>query len=460
VNISIEGKLEFLLKEAKLQGFVGISQIEKIAADPEEEEILKKKLQEKSIEINYFLRTSSYNYKTVSYSSKKENRFTLTTRVNKKGDSFLLDTDEEKRMFEKMSGARNKMLKYAFKNDEIIDFTLKLASKISSGTIKISAIVNCEKTDSEEVLSERKNNFIDTVKKIETAKKNDSPNLLATLDFNEKTKSVIYNKFSRALAVDGNPIESEFYRWEQVYSSAKREIIEANIRLVFSIAKEYSMVHKGILDISDIIQEGNIGLIDAVESFDYTRGNKFSSWAVWYIRRQIWTVVNSFKKIVYVPPKASMELYKISLFEEKYKLQKGENPSVQEIAEELGIKEKQVISLLSSDFGDINPNYEFAIADGDYYEDIEEFDEKTSDPFNILAASGLKENIGYLLTQISEREREMVKLYFGLFEDKERMNLAQIGNIYGLSRERVRQIIEKALSNIKEADPSLIKEWR
>jgi RNA polymerase sigma factor (sigma-70 family) len=459
VSLSIEEKLEFLLKYAKLQGFAGISQIKEVAETPAQEDILIKKLQENNVEINYFLRATFHNYKTASYSAKRENRFTLTTRIDEKGDSFLLNTDDEKELFEKMSAARNNILKYAFENDEIRDFIIKLANKIAAGTIKISAVVNCEKNKSEEMLNNLKNNFIDIIKKLETADRNRIVELLFSLDFNEKTKGMILNKFTKTIGYN-NTYSTELYKWEQIYSASKREIIEANIRLVFSIAKEYSVVHKGILDITDIIQEGNIGLIDAVESFDYTKGNKFSSWAVWYIRRQIWTVVNSFKKIVYVPPKASTELYKISLFEEKYKLKKGENPSVSEIAEELGLKEKQVVSLLSSDFGSMTPNYELSATDGDYYEDIEEFDEKTNDPFNILAASGFKENIDVLLAQIGERERNMVKLYFGLIEDKERMNLVQIGTLYGLSRERVRQIIERALENIKETQPELISEWR
>jgi RNA polymerase sigma factor (sigma-70 family) len=459
MSLSIEEKLEFLLKYAKLQGFAGISQIKEIAETPSEENILIKKLQEKDIEINYFLQATSYNYRTASYSAKKENRFTLTTRTDEKGVSFLLNKDDEDELFEKISQVRNDILKYAFKSDEIYDFLAKLANQIDAGTIKISAILNCEKTENEKSVEKRRKKFINTVKEIEKTDKSKIVDMIFALDFNEKTKGMIINKFTKT-AEYNEFYADELYKLEQIYSTSKREIIEANVRLVFSIAKEYSIVHKGILDITDIIQEGNIGLIDAVESYDYKKGSKFSSWAVWYIRRQIWTVVNSFKKVMYVPPKTSAELYKISLFEEKYKAKKGENPSVSEIAEELGLKEKQVILLMTSDFDDINPNYELTVEKGAYNEDIENSDETPDDPYNILVESGLKENIDALLAQIGERERDMLKLYFGLVEDKERMNLSKIAILYGLSRERVRQIIEKTLQTIKETQHELIKEWR
>ena len=444
---NVEDKLKFLLKEARLQGFVGISQIKEFSQNAAEEDFLRDKLLENNVEINFFLRAAPRNYKTTSYLAKRESKFSLTTRIDEKGESFLLDGDDEKELFEKMTIARNKMLKFAFASVEVQNFIKKLAGKIESGTIKISAIVNCEKDEDEEIMEARKNNFLANIENFEN------------LDFNEKTKSIIYNKFTKT-RLYGDEIRNELYELEQTYSALKREIIEANIRLVFSIAKEYSVVHKGILDISDIIQEGNIGLIDAVESFDYTRGNKFSSWAVWYIRRQVWTAVNSFKKIVYVPPKASTDLYKISLFEEKYKVQNGETPSIWEIAQEFELKEKQVLSLLSADFGDVNPNYEFAITNSDFYEDTDEYNEKSNNPFNAIAASGLRKNIDELLSKIGEREREMIKLYFGLEEDKERLNLAQIGEIYGISRERVRQIIERTIDNIKETSASVIKEWK
>ncbi|MCL1945616.1 MAG: sigma-70 family RNA polymerase sigma factor [Chitinivibrionia bacterium] len=459
MSLSIEEKLEFLLKYAKLQGFAGISQIKEIAETPSEENILIKKLQEKNIEINYFLQTPSYNYRTTSYAAKKEKRFMLTTRTDEKGESFLLDKEDEDELFEKISQVRNDILKYAFKNDEIYDFLAKLANQIDAGTIKLSAILNCEKTESEKTFEKRRKKFITTIKEIETSDKTKIVDMIFALDFNEKTKGMIINKFTKT-AEYNELYADELYKLEQIYSTSKREIIEANVRLVFSIAKEYSIVHKGILDITDIIQEGNIGLIDAVESFDYKKGSKFSSWAVWYIRRQIWTVVNSFKKVMYVPPKTSAELYKISLFEEKYKAKKGENPSVSEIAEELGLKEKQVVLLMSSDYDDINPNYELTVEKGAYNEDIENSDAPPDDPYNILVESGLKENIDALLAQIGERERDMLKLYFGLVEDKERMNLSKIAILYGLSRERVRQIIEKTLQTIKETQHELIKEWR
>jgi len=373
MGLSIDEKLEHLLKQARLQGFVGVSQIEEICENSEDEEkFLRNKLQEEGVEINNFLRapTLHYGYKTAQYLDKNKNAFSLTTRIDESGNSYILTPQKEKELFRKMTSARNEIQKYTADNSQT-----------------------------------------------EQAELDDA---------------------------------------QTQYSSVKSEIIEANIRLVFSIAKEYSIVHKGILDISDIIQEGNIGLMEAVESFDCESGIKFSSWAVWYIRRQIWTAVNSFKKSVYVPPKTSTELKKISVFEERYKAKKGEKPSVSEIAEELGVKEKYIVKLLSSD-ADTNTSYELADFD---FGNSQDTSERIIDPFSILAESGLKKNIDFMLSEISEREREMVKLYFGLLPEKDPMNMAQIGTMFEISRERVRQIIEGALEQMKIRQNTLIKEYR
>jgi RNA polymerase sigma factor (sigma-70 family) len=377
MSLSIDEKLEHLLKYAKLQGFVGISQIEEIADNVEDDEnILRQKLTDAGVEINVFLRTPTpkFGYRTAVYHDKKRTSFSLTTRIDEKGNTSILTPQKEKELFQKMTYARNEILKYNSENTEI----------------------------------------------------------------------------SESAQAKRNSMKEE-------YSTYKREIIEANIRLVFSIAKEYSAAHKGILDISDIIQEGNIGLIDAVESFDCERGIKFSSWAVWYIRRQIWTAVNSFKKGVYVPAKTSTQLHKISIFEERYKAQKGENPSVYEIAEELGLKEKHIMALLAYDFGELSQSNEFA---GICFNDLEKADEQTNDPFNILAQRVLKENIDKMLCEIPERERQMLILYFGLSPDKEPMNMAQIGTMFEISRERVRQIIDNSLEQMKKRQNTLIKEYR
>ncbi|MDR0304789.1 MAG: sigma-70 family RNA polymerase sigma factor [Chitinispirillales bacterium] len=452
-EISVEEKLKFLLKLAKLQGFVGILQIKDISNDLSEEKNLTQKLEENSVEINHFLKTV-HNYKTASYQTKKENKFMLTTRTDENGESFLLGTKYEKELFEKLSSARNNMLEFAFKNGEIREFMYEMSEKIVDGTIKISSIVNCEKEN--ESVENCKGKFIETVQKIKkNLEKNKeieqkTVNLFFALNLNEKTKGVIYNKYKLTKNYK-NEVTYELYKWEQIYSNSKREIIEANIRLVFSIAKEYCTIHKGILDISDIIQEGNIGLINAVESFDIGKGNKFSSWAVWYIRRQIWYAVNSYKNMVYIPSKASTNIYKMLAFEEKYKVQNGKSPTIAEIAKEFNLKEKQIISLKSSDFYSAVPNYEATLSDDDSDEKIDGLSTFQRNPFDILAASILKKDICSILDKMGERERRMIELYFGLLNDEEPMGLSQIGELYGLSSERVRQIIEKNITNIRNS---------
>jgi len=437
-KLDLDGKIKFLMKLARLQGFVGVSQIEEISQDFGEEKVLTQSLEENFVEINHFLKPIR-SYKTVSYRTKKENTFTLTTRTDPRGESFLLSAELEKKLFENLSCARDKMLKFAFRCEDVREFIYGIAKKTENGTVKISSVLKDE--SSEEYFSEK----IAEIQK--TADGSKVLDLFMSLNFNEKTKSAIYNKFTNTEEYK-NYIENELYNYERVYSNTKREIIEANIRLVFSIAKEYGAVHKGILDISDIIQEGNIGLIDAVESFDVTRGNKFSSWATWYIRRSIWAAVNSCKNTVYIPAKTSGEISKITAYEEKYKMLKGKKPDSLKIAEEFNLTEKQVISLKASEHFDTVSNYEQTVSGGDYQ------------PFDLLLADEIKKNINEMLNTVGERERSIIELYFGLIDGRTPLNLSQIGEIYGLSSERVRQIIAKNIKNMRNSEVGkILEDW-
>jgi|GEM_PF-2167331 len=457
---------KFFLQLKKLQGIAGFPQIKKIADNPNEEYVSSQKLKENSTETKLFFKKKSA-LKTHSYFAKK-NKYMFTSRIDESGESYFLSEKEEKKLFQTMSLARNYILKFAFRSDEIYEFMYKISKKVDDGTLKITSVINYQKR-SRSIENCRKS-FLETMKKIqETIGKNykinkkieqKTVNLFFSLDINEKTKSAIYKKYTQTQDYK-NEISDKFHKWEQIYSNSKKEIIEANIHMVFSIAKEYGVVHKGILDITDIIQEGNIGLIGAVDSFDVARGVRFSSYAVWFIRRQIWTVINSFKKMVYIPAKASADLYRISIFEEKYNMRNGKKPTVAEIAKKFNIKEKYVVSLLSFDLDDVNYNYESIMNDDDYYENFDAGGKDNFNPFSALESAELKENIKKLLDQIGSREKNIVKLYYGLIEKSEAMNLAQIGNLYGLSSERVRQIIEKTMENMQNIGKNgILKEWK
>ena len=238
-------------------------------------------------------------------------------------------------------------------------------------------------------------------------------------------------------------------RMEAGDDEAKKELAEANLRLVVSIAKRY--VGRGMLFL-DLIQEGNLGLIKAIDKFDYTKGFKFSTYATWWIRQAITRAIADQARTIRIPVHMVETINKYIRVSRQLLQEKGREPLPEEIAEEMDvtldkIREIQKISLepvsLETPIGEEEDSHL-----GDFVED-----EGALSPPDIAAFMLLKKQLKEVLDTLTEREKKVLTLRFGLDDGRSR-TLEEVGKEFGVTRERIRQIEAKALRKLKHPSRS------
>ena len=227
-------------------------------------------------------------------------------------------------------------------------------------------------------------------------------------------------------------------------SESLHKLVKANLRFVVSIAKEYA--HYGV-PLEDLINEGNLGLLKAAQRFDETRGFKFISYAVWWIRQSILAALANHSKIVRMPLNRARVLNQIKKASGELQQKLRRKPEPEEIAAKLGLsvdEVKDTLPLMQDNFflDDFVGNDE----DSTYLDFLE--DTGGVCPDNKVMDDDLNSSIGRMLGDLKEREAKVLRLYYGLGTDKE-MTLEEIGQIMGLTRERIRQIKEEAFDKIR-----------
>ncbi len=232
-------------------------------------------------------------------------------------------------------------------------------------------------------------------------------------------------------------------RIKQGDEKALDELTKANLRFVVSVAKQYQ--NQG-LSLPDLINEGNVGLIKAARKFDETRGFKFISYAVWWIRQSILQALAQQSRMVRLPLNQVGSLHKVSRAANEFEQKNERKPSIEELAGDVDLPEEKIAEAIKADTRHVSVDAPFTSDDSNSLLDVIPNGNSPSADKELLRES-LQKEIERALETLSPRERNVIKAFFGIGQQE--MTLEEIGDKYGLTRERVRQIKEKAIRRLR-----------
>ncbi|MBW1600976.1 RNA polymerase sigma factor [Streptomyces sp. JJ66] len=272
--------------------------------------------------------------------------------------------------------------------------------------------------------------------------------LLTAAEEVELARRVEAGLFAEAKLSFGGPLETglalDLDRLVVQGRLAKRRLIEANLRLVVSVAKRY--IGRG-LTMLDLVQEGNLGLIRAVEKFDYARGFKFSTYATWWIRQAMSRALADQARTIRVPVHVVELINRVVRAQRRILQERGYEPTAREVAAVLGLSAERVNEVLRLAQEPVSLHAPVGEEDDVHLGDLIE-DGDAPSPVESAAFLLLRQHLDAVLSTLGEREREVVQLRYGLADGRPR-TLEEIGRVFGVTRERIRQIESKTLSKLR-----------
>ncbi|MEU3016143.1 MULTISPECIES: RNA polymerase sigma factor RpoD [unclassified Nocardiopsis] len=268
--------------------------------------------------------------------------------------------------------------------------------------------------------------------------------LLTAREEVDLAKAVEAGLYAQRLAPDQVRSADELAALVEEGGRAKRRLIEANLRLVVSIAKRY--MGRGLLFL-DLIQEGNLGLIRAVEKFDHTKGFKFSTYATWWIRQAITRAIADQARTIRIPVHMVETINRLVRVQHQLHQKLGREPSVAEISSAAGCGGERVLEIRRIAREPVSLQAPIGEEESDFGDFIEDSDAVA--PVEAAAFTLLQEQLRILLGGLSERERRIIRLRFGLADGRPR-TLEEVGREFGVTRERIRQIEAKTLAKLRQ----------